>query len=75
MEKSGSSSRPNALFILKFFYKVYSSLSFLKDLGVVVVNGRALDSVVGLADLGLIFCVPGDFLPISLPSLFWRGGG
>jgi hypothetical protein len=36
----------------------------LPDLGVVVVNGGALDSVVGLADLGLIFCVPGDFLPI-----------
>jgi hypothetical protein len=47
----------------------------LADLGVVVVNGGALDSVVGLADLGLIFCVPGDFLPISLPSLFRRGGG
>jgi hypothetical protein len=34
--------------------------------GVVVV-----DSVVGLADLGLIFCVPGDFLPISLPAWWW----
>ena len=47
----------------------------LPDLGVVVLNGRALDSVVGLVDLGLIFYVPGDFLPISLPSLFQRGGG
>uniref|UniRef100_A0A2N9H3G6 CCHC-type domain-containing protein n=1 Tax=Fagus sylvatica TaxID=28930 RepID=A0A2N9H3G6_FAGSY len=47
----------------------------LPDLGVVVVNGRALDSVVGLADLELIFCVSGDFLPISLPSLFRHGGG
>jgi hypothetical protein len=44
------------------------------DLGVVVVNGGALDSVVGLADLGLIFCVPVIFcrsLFFSLPAWWW----